>query len=237
MFRSLVYLNWSGPESVEIGYFLRSWDNSSQGQLTKFLRGLITLIVACEQENNDRWTGLALDHLGIQGSVLQDYLAQGDSLSLANLIHFTRHANRSEPFAFIVLANLPRFDTHHTLPELQRDFCAVWNEVVQEAQNHSSHSSFVYILREIRHHYIALHRVTDAAPTAFSEDTNRFDPIFYEPSSYPLCNLPSHRSHSTRHVHDLPLGEAAASPPATISFSSSVPRHRDAILTAITPPA
>ena len=31
MFRPLVYLNWSGPESVEIGYLLRSWDKSSRG--------------------------------------------------------------------------------------------------------------------------------------------------------------------------------------------------------------
>ena len=107
MFQPLVYLNWSGPESVEIRYLLTSWDESSQGQLTPFIRGIITLIVACEQEGNDRWTGLALDHLGIQESFLQDYLAQGDCLLLANLIHFTRHSNRSEPFAFIVLANLP----------------------------------------------------------------------------------------------------------------------------------
>jgi len=157
MFQPLVYLNWSGPESVEIGYFLRSWDQSSQGQLTPFIRGIITLIVACEQEGNDRWTGLALDHLGIQESVLQDYLAQGDSLLLANLIHFTRHANHSEFFAAIVLANLPQFDTHNTLPDLQHDFCAVWNEVVREAQNHGTRSGFLSILREIRHHYIALH--------------------------------------------------------------------------------
>jgi hypothetical protein len=31
MFRALVYFNWSGSESVEIGYFLRSWEESSQG--------------------------------------------------------------------------------------------------------------------------------------------------------------------------------------------------------------
>ena len=74
-------------------------------------------------------------------------------------------------------------------PELQHDFCAVWNEVVREAQNHGTYSGFVYILREIRHHYISLHQGTDAVPTAFSGDINRFDPIFYEPSSYPLCNL------------------------------------------------
>jgi hypothetical protein len=236
MFQPPVYLNWSGPESVEIGYLLTSWDKSGQGQLTPFIRGIITLIVACEQEGNDRWTGLALDHLGIQESVLQDYLAQGDSPLLANLIHFTRHANHSESFAAIVLANLPQFNRHNTLPELQHDFCALWNEVVREAQNHGTRSGFPSILREIRHHYIALHRGTNAAPTAFSEDTNRFDPIFYEPSSYPLCNLPSHRSHSMHHVHDLPLGEAA-SRPASISFSSNVPRHHDPILTAITPPA
>jgi hypothetical protein len=55
----------------------------------------------------------------------------------------------------------------------------------------------VNILKRIRHPYIALHQGTDAAPTAFSASTDNYDAILYEPSSYPFCNLASHRPDST----------------------------------------
>jgi hypothetical protein len=116
--------------------------------------------------------------------------------------------------------SLLEFDICNTLPELQHDFCAMWNEVVQEVRSCDADYS-LWILNSIRHHYIALHRGTDAAPTAFSEDTPDYDHILYRPSSYPLCNLPSHRSND---VQDLPVAEAT--PPAATSFSSSVSRFR-----------
>ena len=216
--RGLVWVNWRRADSVEIGNFLRSLDKSSKGRLTPFISGIIARIVAHVREGDDSWTTLARDHLGVREDVLRNYLAQGDSLSLANWIEFTRHADRSKLFALVVVTRLPEFDICNTLPELQHDFCALWNEVVQEAQSGDADSWPVRILRTIRHHYIALHRGTDAAPTAFSEDTRYDDNILQQPSSYPLCNLPSHRSNDP---HDLPVAEAT--PPATTSSSSGIP--------------
>ncbi len=215
---NLVWVNWSGADSGDIGYFLRSLDKSSKGRLTPFIPGIIAQIVAHVREGDDRWTALARDHLGVQEDVLRNYLARGDSLSLANLNQFTRHADRSKSFAYFVVTSLSEFDICNTLPELQHDFCAMWNEVVQEARSGGPHSNPVWILKWIRDHYIALHRGTDAAPTAFSEHTASSDNILFQSLSYPLCNLPSHRSND---VHDLPVAEAA--PPAATSSSSSVP--------------
>jgi hypothetical protein len=155
--------------------------------------------------------------LGVQEDVLRNYITQGDSLSLVNLIQFARHTNRSEYFAYAVVINLPEFDICNTLPELQHDFCAMWNQVVREAQNGDADSYPVLILHTIRHHYIALHRDTDDAPTAFSESTDAYDDILGQPSSYPQCKLPSHRSND---VQDLLVAEAT--PPAATSSSSSV---------------
>jgi hypothetical protein len=202
---------------VDIGYFLKSWD-TSKGRLTPFIRGLIAQSIARVREGDDRWTALARDHLGVQEGVFRDYLAQADNLSLANLVHFTRHADRSESFSFVVVRNLPKFDICNTLPELQHEFCALWNQVVREAQSVDGFSWAVCFLNSIRHYYIALHRDTDAAPTAFSEDTDDSDNILDQSSSYPLCNLPSHRSND---VQDLPVAEAT--PPAATSSSSRVP--------------
>ena len=218
MFEDLIYANWSGANSGEIGYFLRSLDKSSNGRLTPFIRGIIAQIVACAREGDDHWTALALDHLGVQEGVLRNYLTQGDSLLLANLIQFTRHANRFKSFAYNVVLRLPKFDIHNTLTELQHDFCAMWNEVVQEVQSSNVHTFPIHILSDIRHHYIALHRGTNAAPTAFSEDTNSLDDVLWKTSSYPLCNLPSHRSND---IEYLPVAEAT--PAASTSSSSSIP--------------
>jgi hypothetical protein len=218
MFIAAMYENWGRPDSVDIGYFLKSLDKSNKGRLTPLIRCLIAQTVACVREGDHRWTALALDHLGIQEDVLWNYITQGDSLSLASLIQFARHADRSKAVALGVVANLRKFDICNTLPELQHDFCAMWNQIVQEAQSGDADSYPVWILKRLRDLYIALHRDTDAAPTAFSEDTPYYDDILYQPSSYPLCNLPSHRSN---YIHDLPVAEAA--PPAATSSSSSVP--------------
>jgi hypothetical protein len=216
-FDYLIYANWSGVDSIKIGKFLRSWDKSNKGRLTPIIRGIIAIIVARVQDRDGRWTTLARGHLGVQEDVLRNYLTPGDSLSLANLIQFTRHADRSTYFAYDVVRKLPKFDIHNTLPELQNDFCAMWNEVVQEARNGDADSNPVRILKQIRRHYLALHQGTDAAPSVFSEATGPFDKILYQPWSYPLCNLPGHRSND---IHDLTVAEAT--PPAATSSSSGV---------------
>jgi hypothetical protein len=56
---------------------------------------------------------------------LRHYLGHGDSVLLANLIDITLVTFRSHP---------PNWK-FHALPSLQHNFCALWNEIVLEAQN------------------------------------------------------------------------------------------------------
>ena len=126
-----------------------------------------------------------------------------------------------------------------TLPRLQRDFCMLWNKLVQEARNRGPYTTPVYILKLIRLPYIALHHDTDAAPTAFSPSTGFLHPILDRPSSYPLCSLASHRSGSTARndiyitdTHTVPLptqlGDSSNAPsPPPINSGSSVPQQAD----------
>jgi len=72
----------------------------------------------------------------------------------------------------------------------------LWNEIVREAVD-VEYSYHVECLREIRHLYIDLHQGTDAAPTAFDASTDDRDSILNQPSSYLLCNIPTHHPHST----------------------------------------
>jgi Family of unknown function (DUF6535) len=216
MLANLSDINWRGiPDSIEIGHFLKSCDKISEGRFAPFIRGIVAHIIAVVQERDDRWTALALDHLGVSDGVLQDYLAHGDSVLLANLIHYTRHADRSKISSSHVVDNLRHLDVCNTLPGLQHDFCALWNQVVLEAQEGGRSSGSIYILRAACRIYFALHRGTGATPTALSESTRPWDYIFTQPSSYPLCNIPGHHSHPTRHIDGLTNADAAPLPTAT----------------------
>lgn len=162
-----------------------------------YIRGVIAVIVASARERNGAWAILARDHLGVPDSVFQDYQAHGDSVLLGNLIHFTRRANRYELFSRDVVRSLSQFDIRNTLPDLQCDFCAMWNEVVREAQDGDTCSYPVLFLREIRHHYVALHKGASPASRlpCFGVSGDLSEPLL-NPSSYPLCKVAAHRSHS-----------------------------------------
>ena len=100
-----------------------------------------------------------------------------------------------------VLAEASKFDPTNTSSELQHEFCALWNQIVNEAQGSYWYMAY-YILRPIRNVFLTLHQDTDSAPTQFSAFTGDYAPILEEPSSYPLCKVSDNRSDSTPHIHD-----------------------------------
>ena len=172
---------------------IRFIDRDAKPQLTT------TRILLSLPERDDRWITLAARAFGLTEQDLRENIALGDdSVLLAILIHVTRRSLHS--LNWEVLGRLSKFDTRSTLPRLQHDFCALWNKIVREARKRGHHSTPVYVLLRIRHHYIALHEGTDAAPTAFSASINWPGQIMYEPSSYPCCNLASHRPGSIAQI-------------------------------------
>ena len=230
LLESIMERDWHrAPHSVEIGHFLRSWVKASNERsiFTHEMKVIIARILASARERDDRWIALAMDHLGVPEGVLRYYLAHGDSVLLANLIHLTRYYIRSEFFFSDVLKLISRFDIHSTLPELQHEFCALWNEIVEDPQLDTSFGSIwhVYALKSIRHLYIALHKDTDAAPAKFSDSTPDLDDILDELSSYPSCYIPGHL------VPELSSGEFAHCPATPFV---AVPRH-DSIQATVTP--
>jgi len=87
---------------------------------------------------------------------------------LCLLIHKTREAFLSGSWTPFILNTLSQFDMRNTIPELQHEFCTLWNEIVREAWRGGIDCTAVNILREIRHGYIGLHQGTGA----FSAHTN-----------------------------------------------------------------
>ena len=177
--------------SVEVGHSL---GNLRHGNVSSLARGIIAGIIS-NADRNDRWNILAIDELGISRNVLRDYLADGDSVLLANLIHITRHffIGLLQPHpdltreALSILPSISKFDIRDTLPEPQHDFCALWNDVVRQVQSSGAeNNSFIEILHDIWGLYVALHGTT----------ANQYDPL-RPPTSYPLCEDDSHRNLTT----------------------------------------
>ena len=197
--------NWD--EAVEIGHALRLSGHGRDHDLN--VRRIVACIIVRAGERGDRWTKLVKEEFGLPDHVLRDSLAHGDSVLLSILIHISRENVRAGSWTPGILSSLSKFDVHNTLPRLQHDFCTLWNEFVQEANNQAYQGTPAKILREIRHLYVALHRDTERVRTAFSDSTDSFDAILEQPSSYPLCDITSHRSGSTT--------------PVPVAISSAVP--------------
>jgi hypothetical protein len=191
---------WDGVlQSVEIGNYLKIRGNNRDRETDLYTQSIVAGVIANVRERDGHWLALAKDQLQISGDVLQDYVARGDSVLLANLIHITPKILRTfegdHYSAYIssrILRSVSQFDILHTLPKLQHDFCALWNDVVQEAWKSGSDSTPIYILQYIRHLYIALHQGTDASPTLFFSSTADDDDVLFHDSSYPLCNITGH---------------------------------------------
>ena len=188
------------PLSVDTGRSLAHYFNNKAGYSYQYAQYCIARILMGAKNRDYRWHALARSQLGLSMSALGNLLAHGDSIMLAIFLHVTRQIIRAESSNWEILPTLPRFDITNTLPELQHEFCALWNEIVQEARKTEIPSDVISSLHGSRHFYIALHQDTDAAPTSFCDSTPDFDPILRQPSSYPLCNIPSHHPISSHHL-------------------------------------
>ena len=191
------------PKTVEMGYTLARWCASENQRTAQYAQCIVNWVLATLPERDDRWVELAARIFGLPEREIRDIIVTGDdSVSLAIIIQVTRnlHTFRSDSLRDVLArfskVDFFKVDILNTLPRLQHDFCTLWNELVQEARRHTIP---VYILREIRHLYIALHQGTDASPTLFSNFTN-IDITLFVPSSYPLCNIASHRPDSAARV-------------------------------------
>jgi hypothetical protein len=210
-------------QSVEVGHALRHWGHSKNHYIDLNVRRIVSCIIARVRRRDNDWIALVRDEFGIPDHVFRNYFTHGDSMSFAILIHITRQLFHSDFPLWNpdILRSLSHVDIHNTLPSLQQEFCALWNEIVQEARKRGTGSTPTLILKEIRHVYLAFHQDTDSAPTAYTDLTGDPSPILSDPSSYPSCGVVGHRSDLTpRSERVVSVGNTAL---ATISPIRDVP--------------
>jgi len=188
-----------GLQTIEFGHTISGWGSNGDEGMAIIVEAIVTNIVAKVHQRDDSWFSLASKEFAVAESVLRDYAKHGDNLSLAILIHITRRhfsllRNRFWPGdSFVeVLEATTKCHVRDTLPELQHEFCTLWNQIVLTAQNDNDWGIAYNALRPIRNVYITLHQGTESAPTQFSSSTRDYDVILRDPSSYPMCKVPGH---------------------------------------------
>ena len=93
------------------------------------------------------------------------------------------------------LGSLCKFNIQHASRGQRHEFCSLWNQLVDIAQNDSHpHLTplFTMILKSIRTLYVALHERTIASPTPFFTTTTTDDdedPVLDDVVLYPICTL------------------------------------------------
>ena len=225
-----------GPlKSVEIGLELIRWAPSQEYLLN--IQLIVAYIITCVQERDAHWTMLVNKAFGVPDCVLREDPEHRDSVLLSILIHTSRQVNSVNLWRPGVLSSLSKFNICSTTPKQQHKFCAMWNEFVKHAHTQGSHSTPIYILREIFHLYHSLHDATDPASTAFHVSTPPLDPDLYDPSSYHLCEIPSHHPDSPAVPPQSQPGDATdASPRHSTSGGGTILQIKKATTSAGLPP-
>ncbi|KAH9051062.1 hypothetical protein EDB87DRAFT_1645044 [Lactarius vividus] len=223
-----------GLQTTEFVRVMGRWRSGRDRETASLGEAIFTCLIARAQRDNDSWLISAPNKLGIPEADLRRYATDGN-LSLRSLIRITRH--QFSPFGKLswrdywfmdVLETASEFNVQDTSPDLQHEFCELWNQVVLKAQNDHDRQMATHILRPIRNVYIALHQDTDSAPTQFSASTSYWHGVLTDPTWYPRCNVVSHihdsdsitLAHSVLHDNDAPLPASVTSPDVP---SSSVP--------------
>jgi hypothetical protein len=198
-------------ECIEFALFVQNWKNIAH-PVTRFYAqcvAAVTISSVTLQERDDRWFELASGPLGASKNLYQNYMKHRDSILLANAISVLRqtiktysgsaerHRNEILDASSKTLESLSSLDHRHTFPDLQHEFCAVWNQLVDLAQN-DDRAHIVCVatatLKNIRKLYIGLHKGTTGAPTSFSAATDDSNPVLDYARSYCRCNVDEHRS-------------------------------------------
>jgi len=209
--------NWNEVDpSPEMGNSLRRWRNSNDPLIAPIGSCIIAQIIARVGMHDYTWMALTMSQLGVTDEVLQGYLNHGDSVLLANLINTTRLFFENGLQFQDILRPISRFNVHDTLPDLQRDFCILWNEIVrrvQDMQESGSLSDLVFILQEIQPVYDAIHSTARAVATTPTSTAANND-YLHLGFSYSSCADPqSHLSPTAAYSIDLPQPSPSRRPP------------------------
>ena len=196
-------------ECIEFGLFVQNWKNISD-KVTSFaaqcVAALTISILRRGLTRDDRWLQLVRGFLPeVPDRLLHKYIEHGDSILLANAISIVRKTvqtysgSKERHREDILCASTKTLETvcklkiGETLPELQHEFCDLWNNLIYTAKTDDRPHHVVVAkttLKSIRKLYIALHESTPSSRLyTVADDPDSVD----NPDLYSTCLLDDHR--------------------------------------------
>ena len=186
---------------------MQTWENKID-KATFFSAQCVAALTMSIVPRDERWIRLASGLLNVSNSLIHKYVINGDSILLANVIFIIRrtvqaYSGSAEPnrndiisASSRTLEALCKLNIQGTLPELQYEFCHLWNLLVQTAKTDPRpHHVFVstMTLKNIRKLFLTFHHETDEStrttPTVFYATANDQDPVLDIPETYPICTI------------------------------------------------
>ena len=189
-------------ECFEFGLFVQNWKSISDKVTTFAAQCVAALTISILRSRDKRWIQLASGLLKVPNSVLHRYITYGDSILLANAIFIVRqtvqtysgskerHREDILHTSTKTLNTVCKLKIGETLPELQHEFCDLWNKLIQTVKTDDRPHHVVVAkttLKNIHKLYIALHK-TGVCTSAGDPDS------VDNPDSYSMCTLDDHRS-------------------------------------------
>ncbi|KAI0253865.1 hypothetical protein BJV78DRAFT_1189877 [Lactifluus subvellereus] len=166
--------NHMALQSAEIGNSLRSGDYGKDQEIGLCAQLVVAGVIANGDQDDESWIALAEGQLGKD---FRYYLKHSlDSVLLANLTHITREIVRSfsdgldigHQISYFALPRLSEFNIDNTLPELQDQFCALWNDIIEESHRVAD-SRPIHVLNCLNHIYSALNSSNDIPSVVVTE--------------------------------------------------------------------
>ena len=191
---------------IEFGLFVQNWKEIVH-PITLFYRQCVAVLTILKVRDHDyRWKQLVGGLLDESTLLLHKHIGNDDSILLANAIFIARrtvqtysgsaerHREDIINASSKALKTGCELDIQRTLPELQHEFCGLWNQLVATTQFDPPHHGLVATatLKNIRRLYIALHGCSGTQTTPFYATTDDRDPILDNPKSYPMCTIDGH---------------------------------------------
>jgi hypothetical protein len=215
--RSVLFRGWYRfLYCVEFGLLVQSWKNIAYN-VTTFYAQCVTALTVSIVQRDERWLQLASDLPGAPKPLLHKYIEHGDSILLANVIFIIRRTVQTYSGSAFrhredilgassrTLETVCQLDCTRILPELQDEFCELWNQLVDAARTvqHPHHHVVVIMttLKNIRKLFKTLHSAQmESYTTNYGDPVHRSlhmtddqDPILDDPMSYPICTIGDHR--------------------------------------------
>jgi hypothetical protein len=219
---------WHGfSRSVHFGLRVQDWMDMSDPDpvLAFYAQCAVAVTLSSVQKRDDHWFQLASEQLKKSKTLLRKDFANDDTILLDDVILIIRgtmttfsgprgHRSDIHEASSKTLKLICIFDIQNTLADLRHQFCSLWNELVDEAENNADPGFrllCVMMLKSTRRLYLTLHENTSSSPKAFSSTTDGLHPVLDCVESYPRCK--DHTDHPSGPVSELNAPTALVATP------------------------